>query len=271
MSAQRLPPSRRHGSPGRRQSGFAQLSRGSTPALFTGGHNGHWSCDTFLKLNRLGMEQELESDPCRKFGSQTTPHRVSNFSPLLPLSLLNTRWPAQCCILSPPISFCMFCPWTTHIQGHKPHTWNKELRGRYWLDKIKKSEPGLKGSCRHEEVSWHARTRERVGSGDALEMQEQEGPCSGLANQSSWISELQARPHKTRWLADAEWHTSFFSGLHMHVHTCTSAHTQPHKHIYIQKKMQIRSHLAASSKVRQISTLRPRFSKLLKIHKRNLF
>lgn len=177
------------------------------------------------------MEQKLESDPRRKLRPQANPHRLSNFSPLLPLSSLNTRQPAPCCILSPSISLCIFCPWTTHIRGHKPHTWNKELRGRCRLDKIKKSEPGMAVQAWRTELEyqnpgkgWFWWCTGDAGTG---------GPCSRLASQSSWISELQAKTHKTRCLAAAEWHISLFSGLHMHIHTCTPArtYTRTHKHI----------------------------------------
>lgn len=92
------------------------------------------------------------------------------------------------------------------------------------------------------------------------------GPCSRLASQS--ISELQAKTHKTRWLAAAEWHTSLFSGLHTHVHTCTPVHTPTQAHTYKEKGANQKP--LASSKIRQVSTLRPRSPKLLKIHKRNL-
>lgn len=125
--------------------------------------------------------------------------------------------------------------------------------------------------CKREELSWNPRTREKAGFGDTLGMQEQEDPCSQMASQSSGISELQAKTHKTRWLAAAEWHPRLFSGLHMHAHTYTPAHTPTRKHIHIQKYTQIQTHLVASSKVKQTSTLRPRFLKLLKIHKRKKY
>lgn len=143
------------------------------------------------------MEQKLESDPRRKLRPQTNPHRLSNFSPLLPLSSLNTRRPAPCCILSPSISLCIFCPWTTHIRGHKPHTWNKELRGRCRLDKIKNQNQGWEGAvrywqCKHEELIRSTRTWEKAGSGDVLEMQGQEDPATSCL--ASLVELVSSRP-----------------------------------------------------------------------------